>query len=46
MRILDNLEAYLDLEPKKVCKVCDPNHETGCNLSDTKCPYRDIDALG
>jgi len=29
----------------KVCKVCDPNHKTGCQLSTTSCPYRDIDTL-
>lgn len=45
MGILDNLEAYLELKDKEVCKVCDPNHKTGCRLSDTVCPYRDINTL-
>jgi hypothetical protein len=43
--ILDNLKAYEELEDKKVCKVCDPNHKPKCRLSDTSCPYRDIDTL-
>ena len=33
------------MDTPKTCKVCSPEHKTGCQLAHAVCPYRDVDTL-
>lgn len=42
---MGTFESSYSKYAQKVCKVCDPNHKTGCQLADGFCAYRDLDTL-